>query len=74
MSVCILKGEPEGACFYCSTSDWAFGPLFKDVDEAASFLEWLDTTDPRTLGDAELDQKYGEFRAAVADGWYPTVS
>lgn len=39
------------AVFYCSTSDWAFGPVFTDHDghdaeeRAEAFLRWLRETD-----------------------------
>ena len=31
-------GEYECAVLYCSTSDWSFGPIFENADEAESFL------------------------------------
>ena len=39
------------AILYCSTSDWAFGPVFSDQDDhdanarAEAFLRWLKDTD-----------------------------
>lgn len=38
MSVQILEGGNGGAVFYCSTSDWAFGPLMPDAEIAEAFL------------------------------------
>ena len=45
--------EQSQAAFYCSTTDWAFGPVFNDGDRrlqyrdaeerAQAFLRWLDT-------------------------------
>ncbi len=49
MSVHILHSrEQDQACLFCSTSDFAFGPVFsrghgKDADERAeAFLRWFD--------------------------------
>lgn len=39
------------AVLYCSTTDWAFGPVFQDGDDhdaderAEAFLRWLEHTD-----------------------------
>ena len=66
MGVRILEGDTGGgyrnAVLYCSTTDWAFGPLFEDADEAQAFLDWLGVTDPRTLADNELATKVSQFR------------
>jgi hypothetical protein len=45
MGVRILEGK-EGAVFYCSTRDWAFGPLMESREEAEGFLEWLKAYSP----------------------------
>ena len=63
MGVRILEGE-HNAVLYCSTSMWAFGPLFEDAAEAQIFLDWL-MVDPRGLTDGELEAKYSEFLAIV---------
>jgi hypothetical protein len=50
MAVHILHDDNQ-AVFYCSTSGWAFGPVFvsqgiHDADERAeAFLRWLEDTD-----------------------------
>jgi len=48
MSVRVLYDDQEDAAIlYCSTSQWAFGPLFTGNDDhdgqerAAAFLDWL---------------------------------
>ena len=61
MGVRILSGEYH-SCLYCSTTDWAFGPLFDDDAEAEDFIEWLGNVDPRLLTDKELEQKVCDFR------------
>lgn len=67
MGVRILSGNIDGshftgACFYCSTSMWAFGPIFEDEIEAHAFLEWLpDKPDPRQYSDAEMENLLAEF-------------
>jgi hypothetical protein len=45
---------------YCSTTMWAFGPIFKDRDEAEEFLDWP-KVDPRSLADNQLETKYAVF-------------
>jgi len=41
----------DAAVLYCSTSDWAFGPVFTDRDDhdaderAEAFVRWLATTE-----------------------------
>jgi hypothetical protein len=53
MGVRILyDAHREQAVLYCSTTDWAFGPVFYRTDNieydahdrAQAFLNWLDTT------------------------------
>jgi hypothetical protein len=42
MGVRILYDpEADVACLYCSTSQWAFGPLFESREDAAEFVAWL---------------------------------
>lgn len=65
MGVRIFK-DMGHAVMYCSTTDWAFGPVFHDTDEHDAeervevFLEWL-REDPRRLNDHELQMKYSLF-------------
>ena len=54
MAVHILHDvRSDEAVLYCSTSDWAFGPVFhyenhRSADERAeAFLRWLDGRKPR---------------------------
>jgi hypothetical protein len=67
MGVRILEGG-AGAAMYCSTTDWAFGPVFSDSDthdageRIEAFLRWL-KSEPRRLTDAELEAKYSEWLA-----------
>lgn len=61
------EGDSHGAVLYCSVTDWAFGPIFEDRDEAESFLKWLDPTDARTLSDGEMENKVAEFREHVKE-------
>jgi hypothetical protein len=47
-----------GAILVDSVSMRAFGPIFKDWDDAQDFYEWVTrdrTTDPREFSDAQLD-------------------
>lgn len=49
MAVEIIHDQDKGvACFFCMTTDTAFGPVFKGPvagDDAAEFLDWLRVTD-----------------------------
>ena len=64
MGVRILEGNGEGdsrgAVLYCSVTDWAFGPVFEDGEQAQAFLDWL-VYDPRSLSDSLMEAKYSEF-------------
>ena len=65
MGVRIIQGKLDGdsrgyAVLYCSTSMWAFGPVFEDEFQAQEFLDWL-PDDPRGYNDALLESKYVEF-------------
>ncbi len=68
MGVRILVGREQGceneqAVLFCSTTGWAFGPLFESETEAEEFLEWY-RDDPRMLTDEELADRVCEFRKA----------
>lgn len=61
----ILYDPKVGAALYCSTTDWAFGPLFESVEQAEAFLEWV-PSDPRRYPDYKLQGLKSEFtRKAV---------
>lgn len=63
MSVQILVGNNgvnEQAVFYCTTTDWAFGPVMNSQEEAESFLRFIHG-DPRSREDGELSALYSEF-------------
>lgn len=69
MGVRILHDRTGGhAALYCSVSDWAFGPVFSDDDDASAgdkaecFDAWL-PRDARRYTDAELAKKYSEWLA-----------
>jgi hypothetical protein len=69
MSVRILTDEDSGnAVFYCSTSEWAFGPVMSEgVEFAERFLKYLGKQDPRRFTDLELGAKYYDFRKYDAE-------
>ena len=52
--------ETDVVCFYCTTTDWAFGPVMGSEEEAESFSNYLGC-DPRTLTEADLRAKYAAF-------------
>lgn len=67
MGVRILAGTNGQAALYCSTSGFAFGPIFENESLAQVFLWWLGT-DPRSLTDSLLEREYGKFLTFV-DEW-----
>lgn len=66
MAVKILEGtgqgESLGAVLFCSTTDWAFGPVFDSAQEAMDFLEFC--REPRSLTTNELEKAVGDFRVS----------
>lgn len=57
----ILEVKDGRAVFYCSSSDWAFGPVMESTEEAEAFAKWL-PLDPRTYEDNKLESLYCDFR------------
>jgi hypothetical protein len=75
MGVRVLYDGEIGA-MYCSTSDWAFGPVFSEEnghdaqERIECFLRWLGkANDPRSLTDHQLSRKYSEWRAQEEEQW-----
>ena len=60
MGVHVLRDKHE-SCLYCSTSMFAFGPIFYEGEEPDEFLDWL-VADPRGMTDKELEQKVTDWR------------
>jgi hypothetical protein len=61
---CRTLYDPEnGACFYCSTTGVAFGPVMSNHEEADLFLEkfFPGNDDPRHYDQRELMDKYADF-------------
>lgn len=56
------------ACFYCDSTDSAFGPVFKGIgagDDANDFLDWLKVTErrhafPHIVGDGTDPRDYSD--------------
>ncbi len=62
MACCILHNKDDTkACFYCSTTEVAFGPTMKSSEQAKEFAAWL-SVDPRSFSTSELIARYGQFR------------
>lgn len=53
----ILESREDGAVLYCSTTMWAFGPIFESGEAAEAFLKWLGF-DPRSLSNKDLESNY----------------
>lgn len=68
MSVCILWDDSaDKAALYCTTTDWAFGPVFQGPEaqeQAQAFLDWLNV-DPRQLEDSVLERLYNNWHREV---------
>lgn len=68
MSVRVLESrDGKMAALYCSTTDWAFGPVFQSdeaAEDARAFLKFLGC-DPRTLSEKELETCYSDWRQAT---------
>lgn len=77
-------GHDNFAVMYCSTTDWAFGPVFNERDghdafeRIESFLRWFKRNgdvyplwydDPRQLTDSELERKYSEWLKQEDEQW-----
>lgn len=82
MGVRILSNDETSAgnhvsqaALYCSTSDWAFGPVFYGdrehdaTERAEAFCRWLGMRDPRRLTEHELLIAYNAWRVQEAAQW-----
>ncbi len=73
MGIHILGGD-KLAVMYCSTTDWAFGPVFYSDDEhsaeerALMFLEYL-PQDARQYSEYELERMYHEWLNQEKTKW-----
>jgi hypothetical protein len=68
MGVRII-GDDETAVMYCSTTDWAFGPVFTEKgvfsapERIEAFLRYLGKSrDPRSMSDSELESEYSKWQ------------
>lgn len=74
MGVRVLYAN-GAAALYCSTSEWAFGPLFLDdkghdgIERAEAFLTWLAPRDPRRFNDKQLLDLYHQWCNQEAEQW-----
>lgn len=59
---CRIMEDRESfqAVLYCSTTMWAFGPIFRTYEHAEDFLKWLGY-DPRSLSYPALEKKHSEW-------------
>lgn len=74
MGLRILHDASGGsAALYCSTTDWAFGPVFHETEDAMAsehaecFVQWL-PQDARRYTDMELERKYADWQG-LAKCW-----
>ena len=61
----------SGAFMYCSSTGWAFGPLFDTPEDVIEFFAWLDAdageeVDPRVLSTRELHARHSRWLAATS--------
>lgn len=60
----IRDEQNKTACFYCSTTEWAFGPVahgFDAEEQLEKFSKFL-KVDARRLSNGELEDKWVEFK------------
>ena len=59
----IVGGIDTKACFYCDTTENAFGPVFESGAFLDEFVDWMgDGFDPRGLSHGVLEEKFQEFK------------
>ena len=61
MAVYYLEDSSGEKCLYCTTTMYAFGPIFYEDDDVEDFLAWI-PGDPRKYSFKELDDKYYEWK------------
>lgn len=67
MGVRLLTAPSGDTVMYCSTTCWAFGPVFENREEAEGFLKWL-IINPRKLSEEELERRYWQYvDASITD-------
>lgn len=70
MGVHVL-GNDDGAALYCSTSMWAFGPVFSSTEDAEFFLAWHNERHGggvRKLTDSELSALHSQWIVSRSEG------
>jgi len=55
-----LETKCGKAVLTCNTTDIAFGPLFREIEDARQFIK-KSTIDPRLMSEAELAEAYHLF-------------
>lgn len=61
-------GDTTGAVMICSTTMWAFGPVFDDCQEVDCFQKWWDSNyleSIRAASEATLKVRFNLFRRLV---------
>ena len=63
------RRDTDRVALFCSTSGWAFGPVFDSETEAEAFLDYCDLVvgaDPRAIDEkpGRLERVYNEWRKA----------
>ena len=84
MGISILVGYSEGhkdepdyehAIWFCNTSEWGFGPLFKSTENksaeeiARGFLNWYDEKygDPRPHDDSDIEDRHIDYLKHIGE-------
>jgi hypothetical protein len=72
MGLQILSNrDGDTACFYNSTTDWAFGPISRGSDgdiKLIVFSKWLDRR-PEQYTDEDLAMQWSQFSAEYYEGF-----
>lgn len=61
----LANGDDTRACFWCDTSDWAFGPVFYDSESATALAQAFRLSlprDPREYTASDLENRYAQWQ------------
>ena len=65
MGIRIHTSREDTAIIYCSTTNWAFGPVFESTEQAEAFIQFCEAMRPgidlRRFEDYELKEIHLDF-------------
>ena len=67
----LYDKDKEIGCFFCNTTDYAFGPaMYADQDWLYAFANWL-KDDPRSYEVTDLGTLWTKFKSALEEHQCP---